>query len=108
MKIPYSYLLLGPTAMFALGFLSNAVVIAANQGSMPVLVPGGCTPGMISEIHSCMVHSTHLKFLADWILVRGLGIASPGDFLEWGAYASFWPALTTWVGFIIKDFSKKF
>jgi hypothetical protein len=36
MKIPYASLLLGPTALFALGFAMNAVVMAANHGQMPV------------------------------------------------------------------------
>ena len=29
-KIPYGYLLLGPSIAFAVGFLSNAIVMATN------------------------------------------------------------------------------
>lgn len=105
MKIPYKYLLLGPTAMFALGFAMNAIVMAANHGQMPVLIPGGDCSMVDAEdiIHSCMNAGTHLKFLADWIVIRHLGVASPGDFLEWASDATFWPALFAWVMFMIRD-----
>lgn len=103
MKIPYSYLLLGPSALFALGFILNAVVMAANGGQMPVLFPGGCADGFGDDvIHSCMNGATHLKFLADWIVINHVGVASPGDFGEWAGDAAFWPALTAWVALIIK------
>jgi hypothetical protein len=104
-KIPYWPLLVGPILSFGIGFTLNAIVIAANHGSMPVLVPGGCEPGMISEIHSCMTRTSHLKFLADWILVRGIGIASPGDFLELLFDATFMPALYMWMALVIRKFN---
>lgn len=108
MKIPYASLLLGPLALFAIGFTMNALVMAANHGQMPVLVPGGCGPDTMEGdvIHSCMVAGTHLKFLADWIVIRHLGVASPGDFLEWACDGAFWPSLVMWVGFIIRDHNR--
>ena len=107
-RIPYKWLLLGPTAMFAIGFAMNAVVMAANHGQMPVLVPGGCFPDTMSEdvIHSCMVAGTHLKFLADWIVVRHYGVFSPGDFFEMVFHETFWPSLVLWIGLIIDHFNK--
>jgi hypothetical protein len=95
--------------MYAAGFTLNVLVMAANKGQMPVLVPGGCQPDFFADdfIHGCMVAGTHLKFLADWI-VRHKGIASPGDFLMWGGEDAFWPSLVTWIAFIIKDFNKKY
>jgi hypothetical protein len=110
MKIPYCSLLLGPTALYALGFTLNALVMAANGNQMPVLVPGGCNPitDMAEDsINACMVASTHLKFLADWIVVRHTGVASIGDFFEWAANYSFWPSLAVWIGFILKDHNQK-
>lgn len=109
MKIPYASLLLGPTALFALGFAINALVMAVNHGQMPVLVPGGCSPSDMADdlIHSCMVAGTHLKFMADWIVIRHLGVASPGDFFEWGGDAAFWPSLVLWIGFMIRDHNQK-
>jgi len=110
MKIPYASLLLGPTALFALGFTLNAIVMAANHGQMPVLVPGGCGPHTMDEdvIHTCMIAGTHLKFLADWILIHRSQVASIGDFFEWAFEYSFWPSLVLWVGFIIKDYNRKY
>ena len=105
LRIPYAALLLGPSLLFAIGFALNAFVMAANHGQMPVLWPGG---GCIIDpdkdlLHSCMTAGTHLKFLADWIVIRGLGIASPGDFGEWACDAALWPAITAWVALVIKD-----
>lgn len=105
MRIPYWQLLFGPAGVFALGFFLNAVVVALNGGQMPVLFPGGCGNMSADDIHSCMTHATHLKFLADWILIRGIGVASPGDFLEWAAQFSFMPALVAWIVLIIKKFN---
>lgn len=109
-KIPYWPLLIGPTLLFGIGFAMNAVVMAANGGQMPVLIPGGCTTdiqnALLNEemrIHSCMTSATHLKFLADWIVIRGIGIASPGDFLEWLCEATQVPAFILWVAAMIKD-----
>lgn len=102
MKIPYWQFLLGPALLFAFGFLLNAVAIAANGGQMPVLFPGGCSHMPDDVIHSCMTHATHLKVLCDWILLRDIGIASIGDFLEWGAGFAFIPSLVAWMVLVIK------
>lgn len=101
MRIRYWYLLLGPALMFALGFSMNALVMAANHGQMPVLWPGGC-PDVTDEsafpIHACMTAVSHLKWMADWVVIRGLGVASIGDFFEWAGEASMMPALFMWFG----------
>lgn len=109
MKIPYSILLLGPLCLYAMGFASNALVMAANNGQMPVLVPGGCSPDMFGneadregmQVHSCMTRETRLKGLADWIVIRHLGVASLGDFLEWVGEGSFWYALIAWLFLVL-------
>jgi hypothetical protein len=105
MKIPYWYLLLGPSLAFAVGFLSNALVMAANHGQMPVIVPGGHMEIFDPDdlIHCAMTAQTHLKFLADWIVIRDTGIASPGDFGEWLWEATFIPGLAAWFALLIKD-----
>lgn len=105
--IPYSYLLYGPALVYAVGFIMNMIVMVANHGQMPVLIPGGWVGACPIDpdadwIHSCMMPATHFKFLADWIVMHH-GVASPGDFLEWLCDATFWPALVLWCGFSIKD-----
>lgn len=93
--------------LFAIGFASNAIVMAANGGMMPVLTAGGCTPEAIAlyaeeeetegmQTHSCMTKASRLKFMADWIVIRHLGIASPGDFFEWAFNLTFKPGLLIW------------
>lgn len=80
----------------------NAIVMAANGGQMPVLMPGG-NCNMIEEsdwIHSCMTSATHLKFLADWIVMHH-AVASPGDFLIWLSDATLWPGLIIWSALMI-------
>jgi hypothetical protein len=89
MKIPYWTLAVAPSLLFGIGFAMNAIVMGINGSQMPVQL-SGCTVDVIGEgtvgaIHSCMTAATHLKVLADWIVVRGVGIASPGDFLEWAS-----------------------
>jgi hypothetical protein len=113
-RIPYWYLAIGPYLLVSLGFALNALVMAFNGGQMPVLWPGGCdvmhavqdaviSAGGSDSLHSCMTHSSHLKFLADWIVIKGVGIASPGDFLEWAYEATYIPAAAIWAAFLIKD-----
>jgi hypothetical protein len=108
-KISYWPLLLGPWLSFGLGLVMNALVMAVNNGQMPVQFPGGCPVGGFGDdiIHSCMTSTTHLKFLCDWIVIRGVGIASPGDFFEWAWELTWLPMLSTWIGFIIKDQNAK-
>lgn len=107
-KIPYWPLIVGPALSFGFGFLLNALVMAANHAQMPVLMPGGdCS--LIGEgdfIHSCMSAGTHLKFLADWIVINHMGIASPGDFLEWLSDATMVPGLFAWIVLVIRDHNK--
>jgi len=109
-SIPYAYLLLGPSAIYALGYALNALVMAANHNQMPVLVPGACPDDMVSMIHSCMQSSTHLKFLGDWIVTGSssrFGIASPGDFMLDAGTATFWPGVVSWVALVLKRLSSQ-
>lgn len=104
MKIPRWSLVTVPAACFCFGFALNAVVMAANNGTMPVLMSGGHCELIDSDdiIHSCWSAGVHLKFLADWIVIRGLGIASPGDFFEWFAGIAVGPALIAWATLILQ------
>lgn len=86
----------------------NALVMAFNQGQMPVLLPGGDSSILDPDdlIHCAMTSATHLKFLADWIVINGRGIASPGDFCEWAYELTFLPTLITWIALIIADYNE--
>lgn len=98
-------LLVTPALMFGVGFLMNAVVMAANGGQMPVLIPGGDCASFINPedfVHGCMTHATHLKILADWVVINHFGIASPGDFFEWAADGAFWPCLIAFIARLTK------
>jgi hypothetical protein len=103
-KIPYWYLLVGPTALFVIGFALNVLVMVANKNQMPVLIPGGYTDLLNPDdvFHTAMKASTHLKIIADWICISG-GVASPGDFFIWAYDATFIPALAAWLALVIKD-----
>ena len=103
LKIPYWYLLIGPYALFMLGFAMNAIVMSQNGGQMPVQFPGGYPEGDSDIIHCAMTHATHLKVLADWIVIKSIGVASPGDILEFAYDVSFLPALSAWFALVIKD-----
>jgi hypothetical protein len=81
-------------------------VMALNHGQMPVLAPAGFPFDPSDPFHVVMTASTHLKALADWIVIRHVGIASPGDFLEWfysyfGTYSQI-----VWATLTIKDLLK--
>lgn len=104
MRIPYWPLLIGPSVLYVLGFAMNAVVMGFNYGQMPVLAMG-CSPRELASdsIHTCMVASTHLKVLSDWIVISGLGTASPGDFLEWFYQTFSLSCWITWAMFVIRD-----
>ena len=102
-KIPYWYLLLGPTFLFYLGGLFNLGVMALNHGQMPVHLP----PELVSQVefdarHSIMTASTHLKFFCDWLSLDD-GIASPGDLLIWLSQAISTPCLAVWATLMIKE-----
>lgn len=109
-RVPYWPFLIVPAAAYGLGFLLNEIVISINNGQMPVLSPGGCSSAIAGVlfteddyIHSCMTGASHLKFLSDWIIIKGMGIASPGDFLIWGGDRVMWPALIIWATLVIKS-----
>lgn len=106
-KIPYLSLLIGPTLLFGIGFALNAIVMAVNGGPMPVHFTG-CMNMLDPQdmLHSCMTSATHLKILADWIVIKGLGIASPGDLLEWASDITTMPGLIAWVTMIIRDYQR--
>jgi len=96
--------LLGPTAMYWMGAGMNKIVMAANKGLMPVLVPGGSCPEGIEEdfVHTCMTSTSHMKWLGDWINIHK-GVASIGDvFLGLGGWL-FWPCLFAWVAAMCLD-----
>ncbi len=109
--IPFKLLLFGPACLFVIGFLSNVAATAANNGQMPVLVPGGCTAEDRAEmadepgrLHTCMNPGSHFKALADWIVVKteyGVDVASPGDFLEIAFDLTFKPCLLVWAVLVI-------
>lgn len=105
MKIPHKLFLLGPLFSFCTGFLMNVGVMACNKNMMPVLMPGGCSAGHFEDdpIHSCMTAATHLKILADWANVQGLGVASPGDLFLWVGYETIIPAFLIWCALMIYD-----
>lgn len=88
-KIPFWELLVLPACTWCLGAFLNVFVIAMNKGQMPVLWPGGCSTWEGDDadimIHRCMIHADKLKFLCDWIVINGYGIASPGDILLWAS-----------------------
>ena len=104
-EIPRLYLLAIPLMMYGIGALANFAVMAHNGGQMPVLFPGGCMPDQFADdpIHSCMTAATHWKFLADWIVINHLGVASPGDLLLWGSDLIQYPAAVAWLTLLLKD-----
>lgn len=111
-KIPYWPLLLGPSLAVGLGMLMNAVVIAANHHTMPVLVTS-CEQSSVGwamsgdNVHACMDQLSRFKFLADWFYIPGLGTASPGDFFEWASELAWYPSLAIWASLMIRDRNKK-
>lgn len=105
--IPRAALLFGPWAALGLGFLSNALVMAFNQGSMPVLIPHGLQLDPDDIYHIAMTAHTHLRVLCDWIVIRDVGIASPGDFLEWFYQYFGTPLQAAWLALTIADYNKK-
>jgi Family of unknown function (DUF5317) len=118
-RIPYWWFLLGPILLWALGFTSNAIVMSANNGQMPVLVPGGCTEEIRESlageqmaeglaVHTCMTKDSQLIFLADWIVIRHMGVVSLGDLCEWGAEMVFWPFMFLWAFAMISDRNRRY
>jgi hypothetical protein len=105
LKIPYWPILFGPMIAFAIGFGLNALVMAVNQNQMPVFIPNGCQP-IADMIHSCMTPGTHLKFLADWIVLTDDLVASPGDLLVWFSEKSWYVTQIIWACLVIRDYSR--
>lgn len=87
-----------------LGSALNRLVVAANGGFMPVLIPGGCptADGILDAIHSCLTPTSHLKILTDWLVYRN-EISSIGDwFLDAGYFLNM-PFLFAWIACATKD-----
>jgi hypothetical protein len=102
-KIPYWYLLLGPTFIYYLGGLFNLGTMALNNGQMPVLMPADLAAQVgFDARHVLMTHSTHLKFFCDWLNL-GEGIASPGDLLVWLGDSIAVTSWALWAALVIKD-----
>ena len=98
LNIKHSWLLWVPFCLDVVGEGLNAIVMAANKATMPVLYPGGGCEWVSDTdiIHSCLVSTTHLKFLSDWIQYRHTAMISPGDlFIMSGEYV-FFPFIMTW------------
>lgn len=102
-SIPFLWMLVLPTVLYYGGYFMNAIVMAFNNGQMPVLVPGGCHSGLVfvTGVHKCMTETTRLNFLADWIVTNN-GIASPGDFLLWVGDWLMMPMIFAWVALLIQ------
>jgi hypothetical protein len=82
----------------------NAAVVAKNGGVMPVLMTP-CSADTLDgdPIHVCWSKDTKWKFLADWVVIHNVGVASPGDFFEWTYEKTFIPALFAWFILTAKD-----
>lgn len=107
-RVPYPWLLFGSIGAFAIGSALNLIVMAANHGQMPVLAPGGYC-GLMDPAdlgHVCMNADTHLKVIADWLVMDGgHTVASPGDLFLLFGDITLWPALTAWAALVIKDYN---
>lgn len=89
--------------MYYLGGAMNLIAIAANQGTMPVLWPAGCALWEADILHSCMTKATHLKWMCDWLVLKGLGVASIGDLLVLWSEDIKIPFLYVWIVLVIKE-----
>lgn len=110
-KIPYWYLLAGPTLMWTIGHAMNLLVCAANHGAMPVLYPPAIACPALNPrdwIHQCMTSQSHLKILGDWLAMREWnGMYSLGDILEIVGQQITLPGLIAWATCMIKDAQPK-
>lgn len=93
-------LLVVPIVIGSIGALLNQLVIAANKGMFPVLVPNCPIQTTDIEIHSCMTSASHLKFLADWLNFHD-GVYSPGDLLQMLADSIQGPCFWIWLSLIV-------
>jgi Family of unknown function (DUF5317) len=117
MKItfPYWYYLFLPTALYYFGWGLNILATTVNRGTMPVhfsqqywdmwALAGASIKGgdLVDDVHSVMKHSDHLKFLADWIQIRGIGTASIGDFFIYLGSTLQLPGLAAYIACIFED-----
>lgn len=85
----------------------NLLVCTVNHGYMPVaisIMQHGATYGdVLDPQHRMWQHTDHLKFLADWIQVPGLGELSIGDlFIDFGEWINgyFWNLLCLVFGYL--------
>lgn len=92
------WLLLTPWLLYYFGIVLNVLVISANQGVMPVVMPRasvailGTQPGdLLDRVHSVYQASDHLFLLCDWIQVPWIGTCSLGDMFLWLGDFLMWP-----------------
>jgi hypothetical protein len=109
---PYWPYLLAPTALYYFGYFQNVLVITANQGTMPVHFPHAFWSAvatsnlhvsagtLVDAVHRVMQPSDHLKWLADWIQLRGVGTASPGDMAIWLGETTKWPGIAAYLALV--------
>lgn len=103
-KIPHWPFLLGPVILFATGAAMNIIVMGLNHGQMPVnhaLCSSMLEPD--DWKHACMTSATHLKVIADWLVINGMGVASIGDLLMWAGSATWNYSLIVWASLMIVD-----
>ena len=107
-KIPYSWLLFGPYALFILGLILNTVVTFANGHQMPVYPPlHDCSVLQSNDIiHTCMTPHTHFKWLGD-LFISDDGVASIGDLCMDFANRIYLMSGIAWVVLTIRDIFKQ-
>jgi hypothetical protein len=80
MRRAESWRIIGCTAMLAVGFLLNVLVIAVNGGYMPVALEGEDLIDPEQELYKPIDEHTRFAVLSDWIDL-GPSLVSPGDLL---------------------------
>ena len=88
-------ILLAPPLLWVVGAGMNAIVMGVNNGQMPVLWPGGCERMPVDGLHVCMTAQTHLRVIADWIVMHN-GVASPGDMILYLSDMIWYPTIAAW------------
>jgi|SRR5271167_1565474 len=101
------WVLLLPFILYGFGAFLNVLVVSANHGMMPVVVPSSFAalnaPGMImDDVH--IVYdpaNARLTPLIDWIEVPHFGSYSPGDmFIYLGDWMTV-PFIGGWFGLMV-------
>jgi hypothetical protein len=113
------WILLLPFALYFFGVGLNILVITANHGTMPVVLPladkqpqvnmktGEVTPApeagdLLDDVHRVYIsEDIHLAALCDWIQVRGVGVVSPGDCLLWLGDWMTYPFVGAWFALLL-------